>query len=126
VIQRVRISMLHRFNGSSKSTRGNDGVTTRWNSVGRISHFGRDGEPGNKRDCHNVPRGSQGVTIDSANLHGSFCTVEAQIEAANVSMDSYGVIVSLTTRELLRSTPSFSGGSIATWAEIRGGKARRK
>ena len=63
------------------------------------------------------------MTIDLANLHGSFCTVEAQIEAADVSMDSYGVIVSPATRELLRSTPSFPGGSITTWAEIRGGQS---
>jgi hypothetical protein len=71
----------------------------------------------------NVAGVAQGVTIDSANLHGSFCTGEAQIEAADVSMDSYGVIVSPPTRELLRSTPCFPGGSITTWAEIRGGQS---
>jgi Phage capsid family len=67
----------------------------------------------------NCPGVVQGVAIDSANLHGSFCTVEAQIEAANVSMDSYGVIVSPATRELLRATSSFTGGSLTTWSELR-------
>ena len=66
---------------------------------------------------------SKDVPLDTANLYQSFCAVEAQIEAANVSMDSYGVIVAPATRELLRSTPSFPGGSITTWAEIRGGQS---
>jgi hypothetical protein len=34
-------------------------------------------------------------------------------------MTNYGVIVSPGTRKTLRSTPSFTGGSITTWAEIR-------
>jgi hypothetical protein len=68
------------------------------------------------RQCARV---AQGVAIDPANLHGSFCAFEAQIEAANVSLDSYGVIVSPGTRKILRSTPSFTNGSITTWAEIR-------
>jgi hypothetical protein len=62
---------------------------------------------------------AQGVPIDSANLHGSFCALEEQIENANVSMDSYGVLVSPTTKKTLRTSPSFSGGSITTWAELR-------
>jgi hypothetical protein len=49
--------------------------------------------------------------------------LEAQIEAANVSMGSYVVIVSPQTRRTLRTTPSFPGGSIMTWAEIRGGQS---
>jgi hypothetical protein len=36
--------------------------------------------------------------LDPAHLHTSFCAVEAQIEAANVSVDSYGVIDSPDTR----------------------------
>lgn len=71
----------------------------------------------------NAPGVAQAVPVDPANLHPSFCAVEAQIEAANVLMDSYGVIVSPATRELLRATPSFPGGSITTWAEIRGGQS---
>jgi hypothetical protein len=40
-----------------------------------------------------------------------------------LSMDSYGVIVSPGTKKILRSTPSFPGGSVTTWAEIRGGQS---
>jgi hypothetical protein len=69
----------------------------------------------------NVPGVAQGVAISATNPHSSFCTLEAQIEAANVSMDSYGVIVSPGTRQILRTTPSFTGGSLTTWSEIRGG-----
>jgi Phage capsid family len=65
----------------------------------------------------------QGVAIDSANLHPSFCAVEELVETANVSMDSYGVIVSPGTKQILRSAPSFTGGSITTWAEIRGAQS---
>jgi hypothetical protein len=61
----------------------------------------------------------QGVTIDPANLHPSFCAVEAQAEAANVDMTNYGVIVSPATKQLLRSTPSFPSGSLTTWSELR-------
>jgi hypothetical protein len=39
-----------------------------------------------------IPGVAQGVAIDPANLHQSFCAVEQQIENADVSMDSYGVI----------------------------------
>jgi hypothetical protein len=67
----------------------------------------------------NVPGVAQGVTIDPANLHGSFCAVEAQVETANVDMTNYGVIVAPATKQLLRSTPSFPGGSITTWSELR-------
>jgi Phage capsid family len=74
-------------------------------------------------DLINVPGVPQNVAIDPANLHGSFCALEAQIEAADVSMDSYGVIVSPGTRKILRSTPSFTNGSITTWAEIRGAQS---
>jgi hypothetical protein len=49
--------------------------------------------------------------------------LEAQIEAADVSMDSYGVIVSPGTRQILRTTPSFTGGSLTTWSEIRSGQS---
>jgi len=34
-------------------------------------------------------------------------------------MTSYGVIVSPGTRKILRTTPSFTGGSITTWPELR-------
>jgi hypothetical protein len=34
-------------------------------------------------------------------------------------MTNYGVIVSSATRKILRLTPSFTNGSITTWAEIR-------
>jgi hypothetical protein len=70
-----------------------------------------------------LPGVAQGVAIDPANLHPSFCAVEAQIEAADVNMTSYGVIVSPGTRKILRSTPSFPDGSITTWAEIRGAQS---
>jgi hypothetical protein len=70
-----------------------------------------------------VPGVDQDVAVDSANMHPSFCAVEALVEAADVSMDFDGVIVAPATRELLRSTPSFPGGSITTWAEIRGGQS---
>jgi hypothetical protein len=71
----------------------------------------------------NVPGVPQGVAIDPANLHPSFCALETQIEAANVDMTNYGVIVSPGVRRILRSTPSFTGGSITTWSEIRGGQS---
>jgi hypothetical protein len=32
---------------------------------------------------------------------------------------NYGVIVAPATKQLLRSTPSFPGGSITTWSELR-------
>jgi len=67
----------------------------------------------------NVPWVPQNVAIDLANLHPSFCAVEEQIATANVSMDCYGVIVSPGTRKILRTTPSFTGGSMTTWAELR-------
>jgi hypothetical protein len=67
----------------------------------------------------NVPGVNMDVAIDTATLHPSFCAVEALVEAADVSMDSYGVIVAPATKQLLRSTPSFPGGSITTWAELR-------
>jgi hypothetical protein len=51
------------------------------------------------------------------------CAIEEKIENADVDMTNYGVIVSPGTRKILRSTPSFSGGSIATWAEIRAGQS---
>jgi hypothetical protein len=70
-----------------------------------------------------VPGVDQDVAVDSANMHPSFCAVEALVEAADVSMDFDGVIVAPATRELLRSTPSFPDGSIGTWAEIRGGQS---
>ena len=60
---------------------------------------------------------------DATDPHNSFCALEAQIEAADVSMDSYGVIVSPGTRQILRTTPSFTGGSLTTWSEIRGGQS---
>ena len=66
----------------------------------------------------NVPGVAQGVAIDPANLHPSFCAVAAQIEVADVDMTSYGVVVSPGTRKILRTTPSFPGGSITTWAEL--------
>jgi hypothetical protein len=58
-----------------------------------------------------------------SDLHGSFCDLESTIEAANVSMDSYGVLVSPGVRKILRTTPSFTGGSLTTWSEIRGGQS---
>jgi len=45
---------------------------------------------------------AQGVAIDPANLHPSFCAVEALVEAANVSMDSYGVFVGSRRRTVNR------------------------
>lgn len=66
----------------------------------------------------NVAGVNLAVAIDSADLHGSFCSLEALIEAANVDMTNYSVLVSPTTRKTLRSTPSFPGGSITTWAEL--------
>jgi hypothetical protein len=71
----------------------------------------------------NVPGVPQGVAMNATDLHGSFCAVEEQIEAANASMDSYSVIVSPGVRKILRSTPSFTNGSITTWAEIRGAQS---
>jgi hypothetical protein len=43
---------------------------------------------------------------------------KAQIEAANVDMTNYGVLVSPASKKTLRTTPSFTGGSITTWAEL--------
>jgi len=57
----------------------------------------------------NVPGVAQNLAIDPANLHGSFCAIEEQIENADVSMDSYGVIVSPGTRKILRTAPGFYG-----------------
>lgn len=37
---------------------------------------------------------NQGVAVDPANLHPSFCAIEKLIEDANVNMDSYGVLTS--------------------------------
>jgi hypothetical protein len=71
----------------------------------------------------NVPCVAQGVAIDAANPHSSFCALEGQIEAADVDMTNYGVIVSPGMRKILRSTQSLPGGSITTWAEIRGGQS---
>ena len=51
----------------------------------------------------NVSGVPQNVAINSADSHGSFCAVEAQVEAANVDMTNYGVIVSPATRKILRS-----------------------
>jgi hypothetical protein len=65
----------------------------------------------------NVSGVAQALPV-TADLHGSFVAIESQIEAANVSMDSYGVLVSPATKKILRSTPSFTGGSITTWAEL--------
>lgn len=67
----------------------------------------------------NVSGVAQGVPVDPADLHGSFCALEAQVEAANVSMDTYGVLVSPTTKQTLRTTPSFANGSLTTWSELR-------
>ena len=67
----------------------------------------------------NVAGVAQGVAINSADLHGSFCALEEQIENANVSVNNYGVLVCTASKKTLRSTPSFTGGSIATWAELR-------
>ena len=58
----------------------------------------------------NVPGVPQNVAMNASDLHGSFCAVEKQIEAADVSLDSCGVIVSPATRKILRPTPSFPGG----------------
>jgi Phage capsid family len=65
-----------------------------------------------------VPGVNQAFPIDSADLHGSFCALEAQIEAANVDMTNYGVLVSPASKKTLRTTPSFTGGSITTWVEL--------
>jgi len=55
-----------------------------------------------------MPGVPQNVVVDPANLHPSFCAVEAQIEAADVDMSSYGVIVSLQTRKILRNLSRLS------------------
>lgn len=62
---------------------------------------------------------NQGVAITPTDLLGSFCAVEQLIEGANVSMDFYGVLVSPATKKKLRTTPSFTGGSITAWGELR-------
>jgi hypothetical protein len=66
----------------------------------------------------NVSGVTQALPVDPANLHTSFVAIESQIEAANVDMTNYGVLVSPATKKTLRSTPSFTGGSITTWAEL--------
>jgi Phage capsid family len=66
---------------------------------------------------------NQAFPINVSDLHGSFCDLESTIEAANVSMDSYGILVSPGVRKILRTTPSFMGGSLTTWSEIRGGQS---
>jgi len=66
-----------------------------------------------------VPGVNQGVVIDPGNLHPGFCAVVELVESSNISMDSYGVIVSPGSQQILRSTPSFPGRSITTWAELR-------
>jgi hypothetical protein len=71
----------------------------------------------------NVPDVNQAFPIDVSDLHGSFCDLESTIEVADVSMDSYGVIVSPGVRKILRTTPSFTGGSLTTWSEIRNGQS---
>jgi hypothetical protein len=67
----------------------------------------------------NVPGVAQGVPIDSADLHSSFCALEQRIAAANVDMTNYGVIVSPGSKKIVRCTPSFPGSSITTRAELR-------
>jgi len=89
--------------------------------VGQVGRTG--GESADRLD--QCARG-QGVAIDPANLHTSFSALEAQMEAANVSMDYYGVIVSPGTRKVLlrrrssRTDQSRPGQRSATR------KARRK
>jgi len=51
----------------------------------------------------NVPGVPQNVAIDPANLHPSFCAVEAQIEASNISLDSYGVEMAESAAARVRS-----------------------
>ena len=65
-----------------------------------------------------VPGVSQAFPITLTDLHGSFCDLEAQIEAANVDLTNYGVLVSPGSRKILRTTPSFTGGSITTCDEL--------
>jgi hypothetical protein len=67
-------------------------------------------------------RDAANVAIDPAYPHSSFRVLEEQIESADVAMDFYGVMVSPGTRKILPTTPSFPGGSLATWSEIRGAK----
>jgi hypothetical protein len=74
----------------------------------------------------NVPGVAQGVAVDATDPHSSFCGLEAKIEAADVDMSNYAVIVSPGTRQILRTTPSFPGGSITTWERSAAVKARRK
>jgi hypothetical protein len=50
--------------------------------------------------------------------HSLFFDLERTIEDTNVEMDSYGVLVSPGTKKILRTSPSFSGGSITTWSEL--------
>jgi hypothetical protein len=38
-------------------------------------------------------------------------------------MSSNGVLVSPGVRKVLRTTPSFTNGSVTTWSEIRGGQS---
>lgn len=67
----------------------------------------------------NVSGVAQALPITPPNFHASFVAIESQIEAANVDMTNYGVLVSPATKKILRTTPSFTGGSITTWAELR-------
>ena len=67
----------------------------------------------------NVAGVNQGVAIDPANLHPSFCAVEKLIEDANVSMDNYGVLCSTDSKRILNSTPAFTGGSDSAWEKLR-------
>jgi hypothetical protein len=66
----------------------------------------------------NLPGVTQGVVIDPADPHSSFCDLEQQIEDTNIEMDSYGVLLSPGVKKILRTTPSFTNGSITTWSEL--------
>jgi hypothetical protein len=45
--------------------------------------------------------------------------IKLKAKDADVDMTNYGVIASPASKKILRSTPSFPGGSITTWAELR-------
>jgi hypothetical protein len=53
-----------------------------------------------------VPGVSQGFAISATDPHNSFCALEAQIEAANASMDSYGVLLFMGSRHRTGPTPT--------------------
>jgi hypothetical protein len=53
---------------------------------------------------------NQGVAVDPANLHPSFCAIEKLIEDANVNMDSYGVLTSTDSKRILNANPAFGFG----------------